>query len=202
MPLLLPAFDEAMADLIAVGRRSLVQISNLSTGVGAGTIWHPDGLIVTNAHVVQHARDLRVTLDTGETLRGAVAAIDPAQDLAAVIVEAHGLPCVTLGKPRAVRSGQWVVAIGHPFGTIGAATAGTVIGLVDGLPEYGGASAWIALSLSLRPGHSGGPLLDASGRLVGINTMITGPEVGYAVPVQTAAEFLKHQVRVDVIRSA
>ncbi|MCC6564757.1 MAG: hypothetical protein IT298_03265 [Chloroflexi bacterium] len=82
------------------------------------------------------------------------------------------------------------------------ATAGTIIGRVDGLPGYGGHAEWIALHLSLRPGHSGGPLLDAFGRLVGINTMITGPEVGCAIPAHVAAEFLRQDIDVRLIRSA
>lgn len=202
MPLPLPAFDDAMADLIAVGRRSLVQITNHGAGAGAGTIWHAEGLIVTNAHVVGDARTVEVTLDTGTPLRGSVLAVDHQHDLAAIAVEARDLPTVALGDSRAVRSGQWVVAIGHPFGAIGAATAGAVIGLVRGLPEYGGDSEWIALALSLRPGHSGGPLLDASGRLIGIATMITGPEVGYAVPVHRVVSFLRRHIQVDATRSA
>ena len=91
-----------------------------------------------------------------------------------------------------LQPGNWVVAYGHPWGVDGAATAGVVIGQGPTLPErprFG--RDWLAVSLHYRPGHSGGPLVDAEGRLVGINTVMAGPDVGLAVPVHVIKSFLK-----------
>ncbi len=87
------------------------------------------------------------------------------------------------------------MALGHPWGVANAATAGVVIGIGTDFPEMRRSGReWIAVSLTLRPGHSGGPLVDVQGRLVGINTIMTGPEVGMAVPVHVAKFFLKQRL--------
>jgi S1-C subfamily serine protease len=85
------------------------------------------------------------------------------------------------------------MALGFPYGVTGGVTTGVVIGAGADLPELSGdRREWIAASVRLRPGHSGGPLVDSLGRLVGINTLMTGPEVGVALPVHVAMAFLKH----------
>lgn len=182
-----------MAAAVEGVQRSLVRIGSGRGDVGAGTIWHPDGLILTNAHVVGR-RPLRVTLADGRTLAARVLSQDRDLDLAALVVDATGLPTIELGDSRGLRPGQWVLAVGHPWGVIGAATAGVVIG-VESEPRQVSSTIreWIAVSLHLRPGYSGGPLVDSRGRLVGINAMMTGPDVGMAVPVHVAKVFL-HQM--------
>jgi S1-C subfamily serine protease len=93
------------------------------------------------------------------------------------------------------------MALGHPWGVSGAATAGVVIGVGNDLPEMPWSDReWIAVGLHLRPGHSGGPLVDAQGRLVGINTMMTGLEVGMAVPVHVVKAFLKQALTSPALR--
>ena len=182
-----------MAAVIDNARRSLVQVHNGRRGNGAGTILHPDGLIVTNAHVVQ-GRSPRITLADGRTMPGRLLAYDKKRDLAAVQIEATSLPVITLGNGDGLRAGQMVVALGHPWGVIGATTAGMVIAVgrpVQGLPFDGDL---IQVGCRLRPGHSGGPMVDGEGRLVGINTMIAGPEVGLAVPIHTVKRFLKESL--------
>ena len=110
-------------------------------------------------------------------------------------LDATGLPTVALGESRQLRPGQWVIALGHPSGIRGAVTAGVVIGVGTGLPEAPNLPReWTATNLPLRPGNSGGPLVGARGRLVGINTMITGPEVGLAVPVHAVKAFLRESL--------
>jgi S1-C subfamily serine protease len=167
-----------------------VQITNGQRGAGAGTIWHADGLIVTNAHVVGR-RSLRVTLPDGRTLPARLLARDASRDLAALAVDATGLPTSELGQSKQLQPGQWVLALGHPWGVAGAVTAGVVIGVGPPpempLPQR----ELIQVGLRLRPGHSGGPLVDVHGRLVGINTMMAGPEVGLAVPVHVVKTFLR-----------
>jgi len=116
-------------------------------------------------------------------------------DLAALAVDANGLPTIELGNSRELRPGQWVLAIGHPWGITGAVTAGVIIS--TGIPPELKASgrALLQVDLPLRPGYSGGPLVDARGRMVGINTMMAGPEVGLAVPVQEIKAFLRDALR-------
>ncbi len=184
-----------MAASVENVRRGLVEIRN-GRGAGAGTIWHSDGLIITNAHVLgQHG--LQVVLPDKRSFPARVVAFDRERDIAALSIEATGLPTVEVGDSRQLKPGEWVMAIGHPWGVLGAATAGVVIGQGADLPELRSTGhEWIAVSLHMRPGHSGGPLVDINGRLVGINTMITGPEVGMAIPVHVVKEFLR-QVRAD-----
>lgn len=170
---------------------SLVRVRNGRRGAGAGTIWHPQGLIVTNAHVVGRG-PVKVDLPGDRTLPAQIMAADAERDLAALRVEASDLPTIQLADSRAVRPGQWVLALGHPWGVTGAATAGVVIGMGRQWPEMLPAGRdWIVTSLHMRPGHSGGPLIDVRGRLLGINTMINGPDVGLAIPVHVVVEFLR-----------
>jgi S1-C subfamily serine protease len=173
----------------AVGQ-SLVQIRNGHRGSGAGTIWHADGLILTNAHVVGR-RSLRVTLPGGGTQPARLLSHSKGLDLAALSVDASGLSTIELGDSRKLQPGQWVLAMGHPWGVVGAATAGVVIDV--GVPQELSAldRDLIQVDLALRPGYSGGPLVDVQGRLVGINTMMAGPSVGLAVPVHEVKRFLR-----------
>ena len=187
---LLHQLNLEMSAVVENVRRSLVQITNGQRGTGAGTIWHADGLIVTNAHVVGR-RSLRATLPDERTLPVRLLARDASCDLAALAVDATGLPTSELGQSKQLQPGQWVLALGHPWGVAGAVTAGVVIGVGPPpempLPQR----ELIQVGLHLRPGHSGGPLVDVHGRLVGINTMMAGPEVGLAVPVHAVKTFLR-----------
>ena len=155
-------------------------------------MWHPDGLILTNAHVVAGG-PVSVTFHDGRTLPADLLARDADLDLAALSVYAAGLPTVALGESRTLRPGQIVLALGHPQGLVGAVTAGVVIGSENGARGPEGAE-WITADLHLRPGYSGGPLVDARGRLVGINFMMNGPRVGMAVPVHVVKAFLRRNL--------
>ncbi len=185
--------NEDMSSLIDQVCRSLVQITNGHGGAGAGTIWHPGGLIITNAHVIAGRGDLHVTLQDGETYRAQVLAHAPELDLAALSIAASDLPVIEPGDSQKLRPGQWVMALGHPFGVLNAATGGIVIGMGQRLGdiEFRNGVDWLAVNLKLRPGHSGGPLVDAQGRLVGVNTIMNGPEVGVAIPVHVVKAFLR-----------
>lgn len=215
MSALLEQLNENMGDVADRAGQSLVRVSAGGQGFGAGSVWRSDGLIITNAHVVsgggrRASKDLSVTLADGSTHPARLLAQDRDQDLAALSIDVagditgaeNGLHPITLGDSRILDPGQWVIALGHPWGVAGAATGGAVIGLGDDLPETGEEKTghemkrreWIAVGLSLRPGHSGGPLVDSQGRLVGICTMMAGPEVGMAVPVHTAKEFLRREL--------
>ncbi|GAB4539560.1 MAG: hypothetical protein Kow0063_28490 [Anaerolineae bacterium] len=185
--------NHALSAAAAEARRSLVSISNGWRGAGAGTIWHPEGLILTNAHVIQ-LRSPQVTLPDGRAAPARVLAHDKELDLAALRVEASGLPTIELGDSKRLRPGEWVLALGHPWGVTGAATAGVVIGM--GPPPEVGAPGreLLHVGLHLRPGYSGGPLVDIEGRLVGINTMMAGPDVGLVVPVHVVKTFLRRAI--------
>lgn len=188
---LLRQLNDQMGELVATTRRSLVQVRSGASGVGAGTVWHPDGLIITNAHVVRN-RSPEVVLPDGSVRPARILAVDRDRDVAALVVEASQLPAIGLGRSLDLRPGEWVLALGHPWSVPGAATAGVVIGTGAELPDAPDSGQdWIAVSLPLRPGNSGGPLVDAAGRLVGVNTMMVGLEVGMAVPVDDVKVFLR-----------
>ena len=205
---LLQQIDADLSAVVDKARQSLVEISNGRRGQGAGTIWHSDGLIITNAHVV-HGQNPKVTLPDGRVLPAKVLAHDSSLDVAALKVEATGLPTVELGESSKLRAGEWLLALGHPWGVEGAATAGVVIGVGADWPELpqpgrgrtsrvsasSASGEWLVASLHLRPGHSGGPMVDAHGRLVGINTMMAGPGVGVAVPVHVVKRFLQQTLK-------
>ena len=188
---ILQELNSEMAGVVRQTRDSLVRITNGHSGAGAGTIWSSEGLIITNAHVVQRASPT-VYLPDGRSLRARVLAHDPQRDLALLSVKASGLTAMALGDAHQLRPGEMVFAVGHPWGVNRAATAGVVIGLGGDMPEMSSTRReWLMVSLVLRPGNSGGPLVDVAGRLLGVNTIMTGPEVGGAVPVHVVKAFLR-----------
>ena len=193
MDTLIQQLYDDLGDVIATAQRNLVQITSGHGGAGAGTIWHEDGLIVTNAHVVAGRGDLSVTLQNGDTYPAKILAQDETLDLAALSIQAEDLPIIEPGDSQSLKPGQWVTALGHPWGVLNAATGGIVIGMGQQLGDiqFNNGVDWLAVNLKLRPGHSGGPLVDAQGRLVGVNTIMNGPDVGVAIPVHVVKSFLK-----------
>lgn len=185
----LERLNTELSSVVEEASRSLVQVSAGQGSFGAGVVCHAEGLIITNAHVV-HESAPQVRLLNGKTFPGRVVALDRERDLAALTVPTGGLASIRLGDSSQVRPGAWVVSLGHPWGVKGAVTAGSVIGMGE-TGWNGRGLSWLVAAVRLRPGHSGGPMLDAEGRLVGINTMVTGPEVGLAVPVNAVKVFLR-----------
>jgi len=176
-----PDFGEVAERL----RRSTVHIHG--GGSGSGVIWSAEGLIVTNAHV---ARDDRAVVETwdGRKLPAELKSLDHRRDLATMQVDAAALPAATAGDSDALRPGELVMAVGNPLGFTGALSTGVVhaVGPLGGL----GRRSWVQADVRLLPGNSGGPLADARGRVVGINTMIAGG-LALAVPSNTVADFLR-----------
>lgn len=196
---ILEQFSNDLAEKISGAQRSVVQILVGKGALGAGTIWHADGLIVTNAHVIGK-RNLQVILPDGRAQGAKLLAYDANHDIAALKIDAQNLPIIPIGESRALKPGELVFAVGHPWGVIGAVTSGIVIGSGAALPEMARGRDLIAVNLRYRPGYSGGPLVNAEGQMVGINTLMTGPEVGAAVPVHIVKAFLRElreTARVD-----
>lgn len=177
-----PGFGEVAEKL----RRSTVHVSAGRRGRGSGIIVKPEGVIVTNAHVAAFS-PIEVQLWDGTRERADLLSRDAGRDLAILRVSRSGLPAATLADSDRLRVGELVIAIGNPFGFIGALTTGVVhaIGRVPGL----GPMRWVQADVRLAPGNSGGPLADAQGRIIGINTMIAGG-VGLAVPSNAALRLL------------
>ena len=168
-------------------RRSTVQISSGRRGQGSGIILSPDGTIVTNAHVATSGQ-LEVQLWDGTRLPAELQGRDEGRDLAILHVVKSGLPPAALANSDRLRVGELVIAIGNPFGFIGALTTGVIhaIGPVGRLGPF----KWVQADVQLAPGNSGGPLANARGEVVGINTMIAGG-VGLAVPSNSVTRLLK-----------
>jgi len=175
-----------LSDLSAALRRSVVEVRTGGAGAGSGIIWSADGLIITNAHVAQTERATIVLWD-GRAFDGVVTAHDPRRDLAAIAIDAAGATLIpaTIGHPTDLRTGDVVVALGHPLGITGA----IALGIVHGVDTRRGAPRWIRADIRLAPGNSGGPLADVHGRVVGVNTLIAGG-LGVAVPSTTVSRFL------------
>ncbi len=157
---------------------------------GSGFIIDGNGTIVTNNHVVKDARSLSVTLDDGTVLPAKVIGTDPGTDLAVLRVDAgHKLPFIQLGDSNDVKPGQWVVAMGNPFGLGGSVTAGIVS--ADGRDIGSGPyDSFIQVDAPINQGNSGGPLFTQDGKVVGVNTAILSPSggsvgIGFAIPSNT-----------------
>jgi serine protease Do len=169
-------------------RRSTVQVRVHRNGCGSGVIWSQDGVIMTNSHVVEGASAVEVVLWDGRRVPGKIVNRDRRRDLASLEVQASGLPAATPGDSSTLRVGELVIAVGNPFGFTGAASTGVIHGLNWREKSRGG--SWVVSQLRLAPGNSGGPLANANGEVVGINTMIAGG-LAFAIPSRAAAEFLK-----------
>ena len=167
-------------------RRSTALIHAGGRGVGSGVIWSSDGTVITNAHVAQGAQ-VGLQLWDGREFRARVASRDLRRDLAVLRIEATSLPSVIVADSSQVRPGELAIAIGNPLGFVGALTTG-VIHAVGPLRAVG-SRLWVQADIRLAPGNSGGPLADASGRVIGINTMVAGG-LALAVPSNTVLDFL------------
>lgn len=167
-------------------RRSTVLIHAGARGNGSGVIWSSDGIIVTNAHVARRAQ-LRVQLWDARELDATLLSSDRVRDIATLRVNAKNLPAASSADSSRVRPGELAIAIGNPLGFVGALTTGVVhaVGPLPGL----GPQSWVQAGVRLAPGNSGGPLADAAGRVIGINTMVAGG-LALAIPSNTVRDFL------------
>ena len=157
------------------------------SGSGSGVIWSDSGLIVTNAHVMRGSHACAQLWD-GREFEAQVTERDLSRDLAALRISAHGLPSVSIANSSRTRAGELALAIGNPMGFVGALSTGVVhaVGPIRGL----GPSTWVQANVLLAPGNSGGPLANAAGEVIGINTMVAG-RLALAIPSNTVNAFLQ-----------
>lgn len=190
---------DALHDLVRRVQRSMVAVQNGPQSQGAGIIWRGDGIILTNNHVVRNPEPL-VTFEDGTAYKTTLLDRDPEIDLALLKIEAGGLPAAQVADSRGLRIGELVLAVGHPWGQRGVVTAGVVSGL--GTAETRGPRRTVPIIRSdvlLAPGNSGGPLVNAQGAVVGINTMIVGGDQGVAIPSQVASAFVEESLERRVV---
>ena len=159
-------------------------------GEGSGFVVSPDGYILTNAHVVSGASEVKVKLVDRREYRAKVVGVDTRTDVAVIKIEATNLPTVRFGDPGKLKPGQWVIAIGSPFGMVNSVTAGIVSATSRSLPNDAYVP-FIQTDVAVNPGNSGGPLFNMEGEVVGINSQIYSQTGGYmglsfAIPIDVA----------------
>src|SRR5690606_17987002 len=176
--------------------RAPQQEEEVPRGVGSGFIISPDGYLLTNAHVVDGADEVYVTLTDKREFHAKIVGVDTRTDVAVVKIDGSNLPRLTIGDPSRIRVGEWVIAIGSPFGLENTVTAGIVSANARDTGDY---LPLIQTDVAVNPGNSGGPLINMRGEVVGLNSQIYSRSGGYmgisfAVPIDEAmriAEQLK-----------
>jgi serine protease Do len=185
------------------GRRQIT-----GEGLGSGFVYDAAGRLLTNYHVVANASEILVTLKDGRELSARVIGADPPTDLAILQVDGTRLPALELGSSEKLRVGDWVVAIGNPFGLSHTVSAGIVsakertMSDLDNVESNAGYIDFLQTDASINPGNSGGPLIDMDGKVVGISTAIRAHSnnIGFAIPIDMVSELLPALVSHGKIR--
>jgi Do/DeqQ family serine protease len=176
-------------------------------GVGSGFITTADGEIVTNAHVVEGADRVQVTLKDGRTFTGEVVGADSVTDIAVIKIDADNLPTVNISDSDQIQPGEWAIAIGNPLGLDSTVTAGIIsatgrtsreVGVPDKRVEF------IQTDAAINPGNSGGPLLNLKGEVIGVNTaIIQGAQgLGFAIPINTVQRISRQLIETGRVEHA
>jgi serine protease Do len=173
-------------------------------GMGSGFIVDASGVILTNAHVVEGADEVRVKFADRREFKGKIVGVDHTTDIAVVKIDAKDLTAVKLGDPSKIRVGEWVVAIGSPFGFENTVTSGIVSGTSRSLPE-GSYVPFIQTDAAVNPGNSGGPLFNLRGEVIGINSAIysrTGGYMGlaFAIPIDVAKNVQEQLIKTGKVQ--
>lgn len=179
----------------------------IERGTGSGFVIGADGVILTNAHVVDGADTVNVTLKDTRSFQGRVLGEDKVTDVAVVKIEANDLPVVAIGNSDKLLSGEWAIAIGNPLGLDNSVTAGIISATGRSSTEVGVPDkriGFIQTDAAINPGNSGGPLLNASGEVIGMNTaIIQGAQgLGFAIPIQAAQQVAKELISTGKVEHA
>jgi S1-C subfamily serine protease len=186
----LQAYSDELAAAVAKVTRSVVRVEARQRVAGTGVVWTSAGAVVTADHVVEREENIRVVFD-GTTYEAELAGRDPSTDLAVLRVKASNLVPAQVAESKSLKQGNLVFAVGRPWGEEAIVSGG----IVSALGKFGRANVWgaqfreglIHTDVTLYPGFSGGPLADASGRVVGINSSVLGRDLALAVPGETVA---------------
>jgi serine protease Do len=179
----------------------------IERGTGSGFAIGSDGVILTNAHVVEGADTVNVTLKDGRSYQGRVLGADKVTDVAVVKIEANDVPVVTIGNSDKLLSGEWAIAIGNPLGLDNSVTAGIISATGRSSTDVGVPDkriGFIQTDAAINPGNSGGPLLNASGEVIGMNTaIIQGAQgLGFAIPIQAAQQVAQELISTGKVEHA
>jgi Do/DeqQ family serine protease len=194
-----PLDDPFFRQFFGDGAEGMVPRERQERGTGSGFIISADGLVLTNAHVIDRADTVTVALRDGREFKGKVLGTDPLTDLAVIRIDAKDLPMAPLGNSDQLRPGEWAIAIGNPFGLDNTVTAGIISATgrtsADvGIPDK--RVGFIQTDAAINPGNSGGPLLNQRGEVIGVNTAIRAQAqgLGFSIPINTAQRIAKELV--------
>jgi S1-C subfamily serine protease len=173
--------------------------NQVEQGTGSGFIINTSGQIITNAHVVQGADKVTVTLKDGRSMEGKVMGLDTVTDVAVVKIEGQNLPVAPLGTSEQIKAGEWAIAIGNPLGLDNSVTAGIISATGRSSSQVGDGTKrvnYIQTDAAINPGNSGGPLLNANGQVIGMNTAIlrNAQGLGFAIPIDQVQRISKQLV--------
>ena len=196
-------FDEFFGGQSPQGRRQprTRQFQRRYEGMGSGVIIDPDGYVLTNEHVVQNAKQIKVTTSDDKKYEGKVVGKDARTDIAVIKIKGSKFPYVKLGDSEKIRVGEWAMAIGSPFGLEETVTVGIISAVRQSLPIEGRAyKDLIQTDAAINRGNSGGPLCNIRGEVIGINTAIYAPTgvfsgIGFAIPINSAREILSDLIQ-------